>query len=303
MASPTIEVPGGTSASGLAKAVLGAAGVVVTVQDTAEKGAANGYAGLDASGLLAAAQIPSLAATYQALSGRGVANGYASLDGSGKVPSAQLPAAGVSSFNALTGAVTISAGPNVTLTPSGNDIAIAASGGGGSLTPLFDSTLAAAATTIDTGAGGIAAGHAAILVELKLRQDNAVVFGAGVLLRFNNDSGSNYDESHQQSTGTASSPNTAVGQTSYLGIVPLGASADADAFATATLIVPAYDDAHHKTFNGTNAAIGSSAAANALNRTLAGRYKSTTAISRVAITASAGANFVADSRMTIWPLG
>jgi hypothetical protein len=37
--------------------------------------------------------------------------------------------AGVSSFNALTGAVTISAGSNITLTPSGNNIVIASTGG------------------------------------------------------------------------------------------------------------------------------------------------------------------------------
>lgn len=39
--------------------------------------------------------------------------------------------AGVSDLNALTGSVTISAGTGITLTPSGNDISIAASGGGG----------------------------------------------------------------------------------------------------------------------------------------------------------------------------
>lgn len=38
---------------------------------------------------------------------------------------------GVTSFNTLTGAVTISAGANITLTPVGNDIQIAAAGGGG----------------------------------------------------------------------------------------------------------------------------------------------------------------------------
>jgi hypothetical protein len=39
--------------------------------------------------------------------------------------------AGVSSFNTLTGDVTISAGSNITLTPVGNDIEISATGGGG----------------------------------------------------------------------------------------------------------------------------------------------------------------------------
>ncbi|HEY3620748.1 MAG TPA: hypothetical protein VGK96_28425 [Candidatus Sulfotelmatobacter sp.] len=42
-------------------------------------------------------------------------------------------AAGVASLNSLTGAVTLAAGSNITLTPSGNMITIAASGGGGSI--------------------------------------------------------------------------------------------------------------------------------------------------------------------------
>src|ERR1700691_4180722 len=64
---------------------------------------------------------------------------------------------GVSSFNALTGAVVLAAGANITLTPSGNTITIASSGGGGSgtvtrfsagaLTPLFTTSVATATVT------------------------------------------------------------------------------------------------------------------------------------------------------------
>lgn len=46
-----------------------------------------------------------------------------------QVPSSAIPSGGVTSFNTLTGAVTISAGSNITLTPSGNNVAIAATGG------------------------------------------------------------------------------------------------------------------------------------------------------------------------------
>lgn len=44
---------------------------------------------------------------------------------------ASIPAGGVTSFNTLTGAVTLAAGSNITLTPVGNTITIASSGGGG----------------------------------------------------------------------------------------------------------------------------------------------------------------------------
>jgi hypothetical protein len=57
----------------------------------AAKGSANGYASLDGTTKVPAAQIPDLSATYQAVSGKGAASGYASLDAGAKVPAAQLP--------------------------------------------------------------------------------------------------------------------------------------------------------------------------------------------------------------------
>ena len=43
---------------------------------------------------------------------------------------------GVTSINALTGAVTLAAGTGITLTPSGNTITIAATGGGGGVSAV-----------------------------------------------------------------------------------------------------------------------------------------------------------------------
>ena len=54
--------------------------------------------------------------------------------------------AGESSLNALTGAVTISAGANIVLTPTGNNIAIAATAGGGGVTSV--NTAAGALTVV-----------------------------------------------------------------------------------------------------------------------------------------------------------
>lgn len=55
-------------------------------------------------------------------------------------PQASGGAAGVSSLNSLTGAVTLAAGTNITLTPVGNTITIAATGGG-SLAPQANNTV------------------------------------------------------------------------------------------------------------------------------------------------------------------
>lgn len=63
-----------------------------SLQLRSEKGNANGYAGLDSTGRIPAAQLPS--GVFVPLSAVGAAGGVASLDGSGKVPAAQLPAIG-----------------------------------------------------------------------------------------------------------------------------------------------------------------------------------------------------------------
>lgn len=75
-------------------------------QKESEKGAANGYASLDAGGLVPTAQLPSMGVTdhgaltgildddhphYQLRTEKGAVNGYAGLDASGLVPLTQLP--------------------------------------------------------------------------------------------------------------------------------------------------------------------------------------------------------------------
>lgn len=100
-----LELPPGTGVD----SVNGRTGVVTGVQDTSERGTANGYAALDSGGKVPDAQIPAAVARdsevssavtthegadshaiYQKSAQRAAANGYASLDGSGKVPDAQI---------------------------------------------------------------------------------------------------------------------------------------------------------------------------------------------------------------------
>lgn len=54
---------------------------------------------------------------------------------------------GVSSLNTLTGAVTLAAGTNITLTPSGNTITVAASGGAAFVPQIFQVTTTATDTS------------------------------------------------------------------------------------------------------------------------------------------------------------
>jgi hypothetical protein len=195
--------------------------------------------------------------------------------------------------------VTISAGAGITLTPSGNDIAIAASGGAGGLSLLYDSgVLAGNAATIDTGAGGIAGSAKVMRIVAYLRTDQAVQTVAA-LLTFNADTGNNYDRVAVQGVNVTASANNSVGRANFDGLLATGTSADADSFCGSELTIPQYAGAHHKTLTGTSSAVGTSAAANTLARMTGGRWKSTAAISRAAFALAAG-NFVAGSRVTIW---
>lgn len=67
------------------------ASIVFGLQNISEKNLANGYAGLDASGLLNPAQIPDISGTYQILTEKDIANGYAGLDATGLVLLGAIP--------------------------------------------------------------------------------------------------------------------------------------------------------------------------------------------------------------------
>jgi hypothetical protein len=66
-----------------------------TPENAVNKGATNGYAGLDGAARVPTSQLPSvptqLGFTPESVSNKGAANGYAGLDSGGKVPAVQLP--------------------------------------------------------------------------------------------------------------------------------------------------------------------------------------------------------------------
>jgi hypothetical protein len=264
VANPTIEIPGGVVASGLAKATLVTPGTVITVQDTAEKGAANGYA---------------------------------SLDGSGKVPSGQLPAAGgVTSLNALTGAVTISAGANVTLTPSGNDIAIASSGGGTptGLILISAQALAAPAATIDFSS--IPATYTHLLLMWNVRGTAAAAL-ANMSLRLNNDSAGNYDSVRQiDGTGVTAAAGTSLA----LAQIPAN-TATAGQAGTGRCELPYYvDTTFRKSVNGIGGAVetvGTTTTYHVYNSY--GTWRNTAAVTRATLILDTG-NFATGSLAALY---
>lgn len=170
----------------------------------------------------------------------------------------------------------------------------------GATAQLFDSTLSGAAASIDSGANGIAQTASTLLIVILARTTQAVVTST-VQLRFNGDSGANYDRAQMSSTaGAAPAGATAAGGTNIDPPVP-GSSVGANTFASWMIWVPAYTQTTaHKMLSGT----GGWAEATATNDVIAsttGKWRNTAAITQVSITAGSG-NLVAGSRLTVYGL-
>lgn len=74
-----------------ASGFVAATQIPVTLQLRSEKAVANGYASLDAGTKVPLTQIPDLSATYQSLTGKNQPSGYAGLDAASKILAAQIP--------------------------------------------------------------------------------------------------------------------------------------------------------------------------------------------------------------------
>jgi len=192
--------------------------------------------------------------------------------------------------------VTVDAEGRVTAASS---VAISGSAGAGGLVTLYDSGyLGSDAASIDTGAGGIAAGHGNLIVTLYLRATDAPVI-QNILIRFNNDSGANYNESRVQANNANPVTTTAIAQTAgLLGAVP-AAGATANAFGAATVHIPAYDQTTNHKAALCDAMAIDSAVADMSQSWVGVQWKSTAAISRMAVFSQAGGNIKAGSRMMV----
>lgn len=172
---------------------------------------------------------------------------------------------------------------------------------GGGMVNLFDSTLAVDTATIDTGAGGISGAYSAIMLVIYCRTDEAVGF-SNINLTFNNDTGNNYDRVATQTVNTTASGNVNLAQSQWLVTQP-GASCAANVFGSAVITFPNYaGTTGEKSGSGisgvVDTAAGQCAVVNAMYT-----YRSTSAISRAAITPNtAGKKLKAGTRFTIYGL-
>jgi hypothetical protein len=174
-------------------------------------------------------------------------------------------------------------------------------GGGGSsaggLIKLFESTLGAAAASIDTGANGIAAGHGDLILFSTTRTDQAGP--ADVFIRFNGDSAAHYDDALMRNVGGALSALSDQGVTSAEYAQEPGTGTTAGYAATCVGFIPGYDKTVF--FKGGITASGQATdvvgSVRMIFNTLS--WRSTVAINQLSIFPVAG-NFIAGSRLVIY---
>ena len=167
-------------------------------------------------------------------------------------------------------------------------------------TELFDSTLAADAAAIDSGAGGFATSLDHLLILVLARTDEAAVFSTAVLT-LNGDAAGNYDRQvHLARNVTASAAVAAAA--SNLGLPCPGASVAATVFGAHIYFVPAYAQTVAQKVILSLSGWSEDTATEQEMRTTAHRWRSTAAIRCVTVTARAG-NLVTGSRLTVYGIG
>lgn len=176
----------------------------------------------------------------------------------------------------------------------------------GGMSKIFDSTAGGTVASFDTGAAGIPADYAHLLVVAYLRGDTATAFTLANA-RFNNDSTAAYDAQSLTANGvTVATAGTTAGATTaaQVGRVPAN-TAPANAFSAQIIFIPNYKGTvGHKSFIGLSIDREATATTsdNVLNLTGGVWASVPAAISRLAILPSVG-NFVAGSQVSIYGIG
>lgn len=169
----------------------------------------------------------------------------------------------------------------------------------GTMVRLSDTTLGADTASFDITP--ISGSYIALKLSVYARGDTAAA-ATTLALRFNNDSGANYD--HQYVLGSAASATAAetfAATSASFGAIPAN-TAGANLFGEAEVWVPHYAGAvNNKTFVSNFAHKSGTASGNLQSGQYAGFWRSNAAISRITILPGAG-NFKTGSRCTLYGL-
>lgn len=150
-------------------------------------------------------------------------------------------------------------------------------------------------------AGSLSGSYKALVVDLYLRTSEAVTV-TNVSLRFNGDTGNNYDSQYMQVNNTTVSGAINSAQSSIVSLgAAVGSSGTANRFGACRFTIPHYAGAtNHKSVTGQSYADGGGTT-NAFTRYGGGQWRSASAITSITAVISSG-NFKAGSRFTVYGL-
>ncbi len=162
---------------------------------------------------------------------------------------------------------------------------------------LFETTLTAVAASIDTGT--LSQAYRDLRMVVEARSDTVAQF-TNLTVRFNGDTGANYDLARLDSAGGAANSSNTFAQTAINGGFLSAASATAGTVGTMALTVPDYTGtAWQKELHGTGYSGGNGATANSFFNGMSGRWRNAAAITSVQFGLAAG-NFVAGTVVRVY---
>jgi hypothetical protein len=166
--------------------------------------------------------------------------------------------------------------------------------------PLSDSLLAAPAASVVFSSIDQNFRHLRLVVQA--RGDTAAT-NVGLLLRFNGDTGANYDRQFFQASGSSSASSESIAGTSIeiaAGLLPAN-TAPASSFGQVIVDIAYYAGANHKTVTVQGATKVNTTTGNFVNSYTAGWWRSTAAITSVTLLTASG-NLVAGTVTTLYGL-
>lgn len=174
--------------------------------------------------------------------------------------------------------------------------------GGAGLATLFDQTLSVDTSTIDTGANGVTQTSNHLLVICVARTDQATELGS-YTLNLNNDSGANYDRQTLRVQATTVTGVASTAQTAWV-LPAFGASAGVGEFALTYMLIGAYTETTAQKQAMSLASQSDFPTSGNFRAEMSGlAWRSTAAISRMAMANSGGTVLKAGSRLSIYGIG
>jgi hypothetical protein len=182
---------------------------------------------------------------------------------------------------------------------SGLDVRVDALEAAVKYTKIAESVLTGTAASVTFSS--IPASFRTLEIRIQARSDTAAT-ATPLVMRFNADSGANYDSQSifGQTTSTGATESVAATGMSLLEIA--AASATANHAGALTLFIPNYNGTTFiKTADGTSTSSVGTGAGTLITRKISGRWRSTAAITSITVLPAAG-NFVAGSSFVLYGL-